>query len=70
MTLALMADIRAAVQSARARTGDATIGVETRAGQSRAVRVTYNARGASTVRPVSNWAPHAHTLHTLNTLGA
>ena len=67
---ALMADIRAAVQAARQRTGDTNIGVETRAGQSRIVRVTYDARGASTVRPVFDWASHPITLATLKTLGA
>lgn len=70
MMLALMVDLRAAVQAARQRTGDATIGVETRAGHSRIVRVTYNARGASTVRPMFDWAAHPITLATLKTLGA
>ena len=50
-----MAKIQAAVRAARVRTGDGALAVSVRAGQFRAERVTFDARGRADVRAITGW---------------
>lgn len=63
-------DIRDAVNAARARTGDRTLGTQVRAGKLRAVSVTYDrSTGASCVKPLTGYVTPTAILDYLNNLG-
>lgn len=53
--LQAFAPIQRATLEARARLGDKSIGTTIKQGRLQVVRVTYNAKGRSTVVPVSDW---------------
>lgn len=63
-----LAQIQAATLAARTRTGDATIGTQVKAGKVQIVRVTYNAKGKSTVTPASDFLPIPEAVAALNAL--
>jgi len=53
--LQLMAALQKATVAARERTADKTIATQVKAGKVQVTRVTYDAKGTSTVSPVSAW---------------
>jgi len=53
--LQLMAALQKATVAARERTADKTIATQVNAGKVQVTRVTYDAKGTSTVSPVSAW---------------
>ena len=59
--------IHRAVNAARARTGNASIGVGVRAGQYQVQHVTFS-KGASTVVPVTDWMSMSSVLSFLETM--
>ena len=60
--------IRDAVQSVRTRTGDKSIGTHLDRGRLQVIRITYNAKGVSTIAPVTDWLPIAAAIDALNAL--
>lgn len=60
-----MQAIRTATINARARTGQ-NIGTEVSKGLFRVVSVSFDARGKSTVTPLSNWVSPAKIVDQLN----
>lgn len=65
-----ISQLQAATLAARARTGDATIGTQIKAGRLQVVRVTYPAgkRGRSVVTPASDWLTAAECIARLEAM--
>ncbi len=64
----LLLRLRGATRDARQRTGDQSLGVESRGGRARIVRVTYGATGAAAVAPVSDYADPESVILKLDAL--
>jgi len=60
--------LRTATLAARQRTGDKTIGATVNAGKIQIVRVTFNAKGKSTVAPASDWLAPADAVVALTNI--
>lgn len=60
--LQLMAALQKATAAARERTADKTISTQTKDGKVQVTRVTYDAKGKSTVSPVSEWLDAADAV--------
>lgn len=63
-----MFTLRNATLAARQRTGDETIGTTVSAGKVQIVRVTFNAKGRSTVAPATDWLTVAEAVQALEAL--
>lgn len=63
-------EVQSATLAARTRLNDKTIGTQAKAGKLQVVRVTYNAKGRSTVTPVSDFMTHNEVINALNNLTA
>ncbi len=55
-------DLTDATKAAQAATVDATLGTQVKKGQIQIVRVTFNAKGVSTVTPVSDFLSQTDAL--------
>lgn len=65
-----MMQLQQATLAARLRLNDKTIGTRVHSGTVQVIRVTYNARGISTVTPVSAYLPVAGAVAFLDQMGA
>jgi len=63
-----LSDMLRALRDARARTGDRSIATRVKRGAFQVVRVTHDARGRSTVAPVSEYGDAASTAEALREL--
>lgn len=64
----LMREIQAATLAARARLNDQTVGTHLSKGRGQVIRVTYDAKGRSTVTPASEWMAPAQLPAALEAL--
>lgn len=60
--------IRDAVKEARLRTGDRSIGTQLEQGRLQVIRVTYTAKGTSTISPITGWLAADAALAAINAL--
>lgn len=65
-----MRNIQTATLAARARLADKTVGTQVSKGRGQVTRVTYDAKGRSTVSPASDWMPVAQLPAALDALTA
>jgi hypothetical protein len=63
-----LTEIRNATQAARARLNDKTIGTQVKAGKLQVMRVTYDAKGKSTITPVTDFIPFSDAIATLKAM--
>jgi hypothetical protein len=61
-------DLQRATFAARERTGRPGVGTQVKAGKLQIVDVTYDARGKSTVTPLSGWLEGSEVLSALDAL--
>lgn len=64
----LLNEIRTATLAARNRLKDETIGTQVKAGKLQVMRVTYDAKGKSTITPVTDFISFADAIATLKAM--
>ena len=68
--LMTMKKMQAATMAARLATGRSAISTRVKAGKFQIVEVTFDAKGTSTVKTLSDWASADDTIESLRRIGA